>query len=162
MKIAFYKHNRGGFAGILDRIIRTVTRGPYSHCELVFVHDGMIDQMAYSASIQDSGCRFKTIVFDSSRWDFIPVQLTLEQQLAVLALCEEENGSGYDFLGVFRFLIPSIKESPDKWFCSEICAAALQRAGLLRGEKPWQLHPNKLAQLLAQTSQPNREDHPNA
>jgi len=140
MKVAFYKHHRTGMAGLFDAVIRVVTGGPYSHCELIFPSG-----MAYSASIQDGGTRFKRIEFDPARWDIITLPL---DRFASELFCFREHGCGYDYPGAFRFLVPSIPQSKKRWFCSEVCCAALQAGGLFPGVKAWQVHPTLLYQLL--------------
>jgi hypothetical protein len=143
MQVAFYKHRRGGIKGLFDWLIRLVTRGPYSHCELVF------DQgRAYSASMQDGGTRFKLIEFNPDHWDLVPVNM---DELPVFWFCKDELGSKYDYPGVFRFLVPWVRESKERWFCSEVCCAALQRAEYLpKNIKAWQVHPSRLYQILTQ------------
>lgn len=42
----------------------------------------------------------------------------------------DEVGSGYDFGGIWRFVIRRGGAHPTKWFCSELVAAAAIRAGL--------------------------------
>lgn len=144
MRVAFYKYTkRPGIAGLFDALIRKVTKGPYSHCELVFP-----DGMAYSASIQDGGTRFKYISFDLEKWDFIDLPLFVVQMARMDAFCIKETGSDYDYPGVFRFLLPVIPESENRWFCSEVVCAALQEGGLLWGVNPWQVHPSLLYSLL--------------
>jgi len=145
MKVAFYKYaQRPGLAGLFDALIRRVTHGPYSHCELVFP-----DGVSYSSSIQDDGTRFKRIVFDPAKWDFIDLPELPPIAMAWMEkFCTGELGSGYDFPGVFRFLCPRIPESKNRWFCSEIVCAALQEGGLLWGINAWQVHPSKLYELL--------------
>lgn len=141
MKAAFYKNTkRPGIAGLFDALIRKVTGGPYSHCELVFS-----DGMAYSASIQDSGTRFKRIEFDPAKWDFIEFVIDESQ---VRKFCVAEDDCRYDFPGVFRFLVSRIRESKNRWFCSEVCCAALQEAGRLWGVNAWQVHPSMLYEFL--------------
>jgi|SRR6185369_2368035 len=148
MKVAFYKYTgRPGIAGLFDALIRKVTKGPYSHCELVFP-----DGWCYSASIQDGGTRFKKVAFDEGKWDFIELEFTREQMRKSEAFCLDERKCGYDYPGVFRFLVPAIRESKNRWFCSEIVCAALQEGGLLwGGVKPWQVHPSGLHNLLRST-----------
>lgn len=144
IRIAFYKYHRTGLAGLFDQLIRTVTKGPYSHCELIFP-----DDMAYSASIQDGGCRFKAIVFDPARWDIIELPwLSHISHNMIEDFCLKERGSKYDYPGAFRFLLPGIPESKERWFCSEIVCAALQTIDMLGGIKAWQVHPSKLYELL--------------
>jgi len=142
MRVAFYKHHRTGMAGMFDALIRAVTGGPYSHCELIFP-----DGMAYSASIQDGGCRFKQIEFDPARWDIVAIEVDC---LKVEWFCIAEGTCGYDYPGAFRFLVPALPQSKKRWFCSEVCCAALQAGGLFPGVKAWQVHPNRLHALLTE------------
>lgn len=138
MRIAFYKNTkRPGIAGLFDALIRKVTGGPYSHCELIFS-----DDLAFSASIQDGGTRFKQIAFEPAKWDFI--ELTGINETRARSFCLRNAKRGYDFPGVFRFLIAGIPHSKKRWFCSEICCAALQEGGILWGINPWQVHPSAL------------------
>lgn len=145
MKVAFYKYTgHSGISGLFDKLVRTVTKGPYSHCELIFP-----DGIAYGSSLQDGGCRFKQIVFDQDKWDFIELPKLSPACISwIERFCIAELGSPYDFPGVFRFLLPRIRESKQSWFCSEIVCAALQEGGLLLGINAWQVHPSKLYELL--------------
>jgi len=149
MRVAFYKNTkRPGLTGLFDALIRKVTGGPYSHCELIFP-----DGMAYSASIQDGGCRFKQIDFDPEKWDVVQLPwFSNTSQDTVMVFCHQEEGSAYDYPGVLRFLLPLLPQSKQRWFCSEVCCAALQTINLLPGVKPWQVHPSKLHRLLTERS----------
>ena len=68
MQVAFYKGTRSGIAGIYSRGVRFITKGKYSHCELIFS-----DGMSASASFMDGGVRFKRIEYDPAHWDIIDV-----------------------------------------------------------------------------------------
>jgi hypothetical protein len=141
MKVAFYKYHTPGIMGLFARFTRFITGGPYSHCELVF-NDGL----AYSASIQDGGTRFKRIDFDPTKWDIMEIA---SKQDRARAFCEEEQGCKYDYPGICRFIFPWVRESKTRWFCSEICTAALQKAGVISGLIPAHLvHPTLLYWLL--------------
>ena len=143
MSVAFYKHNLPGIPGLFARLIRLVTWGPYSHCELVFT-----ESISYSSSIEDGGTRFKDIQFQADHWDFVGVPAECRENVA-RAFCIAEKGSAYDFPGVFRFLVPIIGQSPERWFCSEVVCAALQAGGLFPGVKPWKVSPNRLYKMMA-------------
>ena len=62
--------------------------------------------------------------------------------------CWRERGKAYDFLGVLGFKLPWIQQDRSKWFCSEVCVAALQASGLLAGVHPYKTTPNQLHRLV--------------
>ncbi|MBT0666349.1 hypothetical protein KI809_18735 [Geobacter pelophilus] len=143
IRVAFYKGKRSGWRGFWDRVIRTVSAGPYSHCELVFGPDPLL----WASSIAAIGvhCDHNGEP-DPAEWDVIYIDC--EPDAVIDFLCQEVC-SPYDWFGVIRFALPGFKESPKKWFCSEICAAALQVAGILpQNIKPHTLSPTGLYYAL--------------
>lgn len=112
MQIAFYKAP----GTWVDKAIRLVTRSKYSHCEVV------IDGVCWSASIQDKGVRQKRMWLNPDRWDVVDVP----DSPGALKWFLEHEGQGYDFWGVFRFLIPFIPQRGNLWFCSEASLEALR------------------------------------
>lgn len=134
-RAAFYKGTRPGLAGIYNRLVRWLDRGPYSHCELIFS-----DGIAASSSYMDGGVRFKQIDFDPERWEFI--DLLSEKEVAARQWFCDHLGQPYDLAGNFRFLFGWIREAIGKWFCSEAAGAALGLA------EPWRYGPNGLFVLL--------------
>ena len=137
MKVAFQKNDHSFFAGL----IRWWTRSPYSHCELLF-DDGVM----FSSHIAQHGTRFWTPgILSANVWDVYHIPTTLEEDIRVRAFCGSELGCSYDWIGIlFSQFIRLQREHPRKWFCSEICAAALQKVGLLTGAKPCTFSPGKL------------------
>lgn len=112
MQLAFYKAP----GTLADRLVRLVTGSQYSHCELI------INGTACSSSIRDKGVRVKTIYLDPAKWDVVEVDADVTVAWNWFAT---HAGQSYDFLGVFRFVIPFIGHRTGKWFCSEACAAAM-------------------------------------
>ena len=141
MKIAFRKKCHT----IYSRIICFWTFGKYSHSELVFS-----DGKSFSADESDGGTRWKDSIMDPDEWDFIDIPCNKTQEKEIRKFCEGEDGLKYDMIGIgFSFLpIPIGWQSAEKWFCSEICAAALQQIGYLVGYTPSRISPNKLYSLL--------------
>lgn len=94
------------------------TRSKYSHVELV------IDGVCYSASGRDGGVRKKVIpnLNSSGRWDIYEVKI---DKAFALNLFKYEEGLGYDYLGVAKFVLPFIPESQSRWYCSELIAAMM-------------------------------------
>ena len=114
MKIAFYRAKYGTW---FDKLIALITRSGFSHCELVFS-----DGTCFSASNRD-GVRFATIDFTSGHWELVDVEVTPAQESVIIAWCVRQEGSKYDWIGVF-FGWAGVHQS-SKWFCPEICSEAL-------------------------------------
>ena len=112
MKLALYK----GHGNALDKLIRFVTRSEYSHCEIV------IDGVCLSSSPRDGGVRSKYINLATGHWDVIDIK---GDEWMVLAWFHEQEGAGYDWIGLIRTVVPFFPHSGSKWFCSEACGAAL-------------------------------------
>lgn len=113
MQLAFYK-DKGNF---YDFVVRLFTLSKYSHCELV------IDGISYSSSPRDNGVRSKVIDFNPEHWDIIEVNADKQKALDFF---NKELGKKYDWRGAIKSVVPFlIKNDPNRWFCSEICAEAL-------------------------------------
>lgn len=135
MRAAFYKSTRPGLPGIYNRLVRWWTRGPYSHCELVFAGD-----IAASSSFMDGGVRFKQIRFDPDHWDFVELPDYFEATARKWFV--DHMLDGYDVLGNVHFIASVIPDDGDKWSCAESIAAALGFTDA------WRFEPNALAAVL--------------
>lgn len=80
------------------------------------------------------GAKIFTSGFGAYREIVLPVDVAAE---ALLPWLQKEDGSPYDYLGVLRFAVPFLRGSSDKWFCSELVAAAL------RDLAGWSIDPAK-------------------
>ena len=119
--LAFYT----GTGDWRDRLIRFVTRSPYSHVEFVWL-DGEMDgkHLCVSASPRDGGVRHAYINLSSGRWEV--VDLVFELPVDLIGFWSLEDGAGYDWYGlVFSQFFNLRRHRTNRWFCSEICAAAL-------------------------------------
>ena len=128
--LAFYKGRRKGLDGLFDALVRFWTRGPYSHCEIVFSGGE-----AASSSKRDGGVRFKHINFNHERWDFVTLDI---DPVPVRGWFDAHLGEKYDTLGLFGFIWRPFGGMKTRWFCSEACAAALGT------DDPWRFCPNTL------------------
>lgn len=146
MKLAFYK----GDGHLFDLITRFVTRGRFSHVELVFS-----DGVAASASYRDKGVRFKYIGFDPAHWVFRELDLSEPRLRALVgtsdeaaleeaarAWFEQNKGSPYDVLGLAGFVWRRIKGERHSRFCSE---AVMEALGF---SEAWRFCPNTMAALF--------------
>lgn len=150
MHIAF-KHNATSFFG---KLIKFYTFSPYCHCEIIFS-----DGQWFSSREYKNGVGFITGPPNGERmtdYDFVMLpSISKEDEQRIRAWCEKEQFNddgtrcGYDVRGVlFSFLpIPIGWQSADKWFCSEICCAALQTIGWFAGYSAASISPKKLHEL---------------
>lgn len=144
VRLAFYKAPGNFF----DKLIRVLTRSPYSHVELVFGAD-----LFFSASSRDGEVRFRYINPEMAKWDFVRLDLTQWQEDNLKELCRDVVGKSYDWLGVLRFVLPLLRQSWDKWFCSEVCLDRLQHVGLFTpGPLAHRVSPGALYKLAAPKS----------
>lgn len=123
--LAFYK-GRGETLGqrMQDAVICLVTRGRYSHVELISgrAQHGHLAH-CFSSSGRDGGVREKPILLSHNNWDLVELNL---DPTAPTKFISDRIGAKYDYSGILlsQFLAFG-RHNPDKWFCSEICAAAL-------------------------------------
>lgn len=144
MKIAFFKGTHPGWKGILGRLTKFWTVGPYSHCELVF---GEADESGlytcWSSTFLDKGVREAKLALDAADWDVFDLShLGAAREARARAWFEENRGAPYDTLALLGFLFRPIKGMGNMYFCDEACLSALGYA------EAWRQDPNGAAALL--------------
>jgi hypothetical protein len=120
--VAFYR----GKGRLADRVVRIVTRSPFSHCELIRaeVRPERGDTVTcISSSGRDGGVRIKDIALEDGKWDIYEVPWARE---TAWARAEAELGRPYELWSMlFCQLLNLRRHSREKWFCSELVAHAL-------------------------------------
>lgn len=140
IRIAFYKAD-GNF---IDKIIRIITNSKYSHCELL-----LPDGRMFSSDGWNNGIVRYTDKYTLCNWDFVNIDITEYELSTLLSWCDHKVGLKYDWMGVARFIIPFLKQDPEKWFCSELCCAALKFIGKLsRKVESFKMSPQNLYDTL--------------
>lgn len=138
MILAFYK-GRGDWR---DWVIRTVTRSPYSHVEILHHAPHMDEAVCTSASKRDGDMvRTKVVLFKEGHWDFVPVST---QTGKALDRIRPANGLPYDTIGALIAPLRLPVSLPGRWFCSELAAHAV---GL---SSPHKYTPGRLYHVLSQ------------
>ena len=136
-EILFYR----GPEDLAGTLIRRWTRSPYSHCE---IHFGRGDCFGAKAG---EGCRYRSLGETERRqwWTPVPIILLHNEEGRIRRFCADEEGCGYDYWGaLFAAGLGTNWQSRSRWFCSELCVAALQQIGMLREEKAWRMTPGAL------------------
>lgn len=143
--VASYKSTQPGWQGIFNRGIRWLTKSPYSHTEVCIGHPFHGPVPCISSSGVDGGVRAKTMQLSPEKWDVLPMPWVTEQD--VLAFLQKHQGSGYDYMGAGRFLLPfALRDHPIKWFCTEAVAAI---AGF---DDPWRFSPADFHVIVGRVS----------
>jgi len=141
VRLAFYR----GPGDWITRTIRVLTRGPYSHVEIVFS-----DGVRFSAS----GRMPAGVRFDHERhgegWDYLSIPATPEQERIARTFAAVLEGSAFKWRGLYRFIAPWLGDGPNSdWYCSELALWMLQRCfGMFEGV-PLKISPNALYRLAA-------------
>lgn len=125
-------------------LIRKFSRGLYSHNEIVISAIGedpfTSPVNCISSSARDHGVRLKTMILSPEKWDLTP--LSIDSEIA-WSWYRENDGKGYDYLGVARFVLPFFtRPHKTKWFCSEACAS------ILGFTDPWRYDPSTLHSMV--------------
>ncbi len=124
--------------GVSSRLIRFLTRSPYSHVGLAFPYRGRV----YCIEAVGAGVRLILMSEVMHRYhggiDYYEVHRAApEQRDGAVGVCFQQLGKLYDRPGIVRFLLaivfdwkPSARED-QAWFCSELVAAAYRAQGLV-------------------------------
>jgi len=135
--LASYKATQPGMLGLVNRMIRFFTKGPYSHSEIAIGNPFDAPAMCVSSVGTEGGVRAKTMQLSPAKWDLVPMHHITPAD--VMAFLEKHKGKGYDYIGCVRTVLPFVgREHPDHWCCSEVCA------DISGHTEPWRMHPNVL------------------
>ena len=136
MKIAFTNDNRT----ILAKSISVLTRSEWTHCEAVFSDGTWISSHPSRKGV------YSWVNDDESQWKVIEVDCKWEESAKFYAECIV--GDKYDYLGAARTVVPVLPNSPDRWFCSELCACILTVGGVKLKSNPARYSPGLLLKEL--------------
>ena len=121
-----------------DALIRLLTKGVYSHCEIAILRaDGRYD--CYSASIRDGGVRHKVMDLPDDRWDLQVINNI--QSHSVLSHYRRTRHHRYDTLGALGIVFLS-PQSQAKSFCSEWCYNVI-----FHSADGWRFSPSDLSTI---------------
>lgn len=134
---AFFKAKHGG---LFSRGITLRTGGPHSHVEFYLTTDYVVEEgtgevrhRCFSSYEGDNGVRWKHIDISNGKWDRIEFDVELQTVKQTVAWTNSQIGKSYDWAGIMGFVNPWRKGGdPDRWFCSEICAALAVKLGIVK------------------------------
>jgi hypothetical protein len=138
MRVYFYK----GKKRLFDRLVSWWTKGDFSHVEIEFS-----DGYSYSSSVRDGGVRKKKIDYKPEHWEILVIpnttgMLVKKDEFHIKEFLEVQLGKKYDYFGLFGFILPPLDDIPERYFCSELIADALDLPDA------WRYSPNMLYAVL--------------
>ena len=133
--------------GFGSGFIQRFTRGKASHVSLVF-HMG--HSVVEVEAIQGKGVIVHPPHTRATKtYHELSVPLTYEQVIDAHAFAMSVEGAKYDWLGVFSFALHRKKHSLNKFFCSELVALTLLKAGYpLSRREPYKESPASVVASL--------------
>ena len=133
--------------GFGSGFIKWWTRSKYSHVSLVFQMHGLPQEVE---SIQGKGLIMHDPYSRSEKqFDELAVPITDEQIVDAHILAMSLVGAKYDYSGVASFLLRRKKHSLNKFFCSELVAYVLLKAGYpLTRREPYKETPDSVMESL--------------
>lgn len=104
--------------------IRFATRGRYSHVEFIAgAADFGQPLECLSSSGRDGGVRSKVMVLPPAHWDLVQLAIDADGPADFI---RTRIGARYDYTGLLLSHVLAFgRHDEDRWFCSEIIAAAL-------------------------------------
>lgn len=146
--LALYKGTGGSlYDRLTDWLIRKITKGQYSHCEIVVQKIEIKDHYhryewfeCYTSSPRDGGVRQKEINLNDGKWDLIELPKLKESE--VKDYFTKTSGKPYDWRGMLGVVF-GIKHKKDKYFCSEWCFNLIKQS-----DDGWRFNPNQLAVIF--------------
>jgi len=124
---------------LLDKAIKSWTKSPYFHCEII-INDDWISSSPEAGSVYRN--KLKEL---KSNYDYITIEVDGRKNKKVQKFIDSQLGKKYDYFGIFFSQIIDVElDNKNKWFCSEIVAYILKMYGVNLEEKSNQYSPGKL------------------
>ena len=129
---------------MISTLIKWRTWSEYSHVSWINEDGSVIEAWT------DGVCQRKSIHEahrPGTQIDIFDVKMSLEQKARIKLFLKGEIGKKYDYRGVMKFISRRSGDNQDRWFCSELIAAAFNFADvpLLVRIPVYKIYPGLLA-----------------
>lgn len=120
IRLAFQKKTKS--FNLMAWLIKIWTRSPYFHVELV------IEDKWVTSNSDVGGVVVRDLKPFKDSWDYVNVDVNETQLLNVWYFIWQENGSAYDWCGIFCAQVLGLNHhNPREWFCSEFVSEVLKQ-----------------------------------
>jgi hypothetical protein len=143
MRLMFYS----GPGDLVTKIIRMVTKGPYSHVELQFTNGWRFFSSGHGLYL-GVHMHHDHKVYDEC-WEPVEIPATQEEEDAALRFAFQYIGLPFDWRGMFGFLLPFLDHHRRKAkYCSSVILDVLQNSLQMLPGHELKVSPNGLYRLL--------------
>lgn len=146
---------RDYFLVSLNRLAVHFTGSDLVHCQLVFWDAQRKQFYTYGVTAENPVHVWCTKTFSRS-WKFIRLSVTEDQELTMQNFLTQQLNKPLNLAGQLSLVFRGVPGGGQSWFCSELTAAALERAGLLNFaewdgfERPCDVAPGYLYQYFTE------------
>lgn len=154
------------------RLAPKSTENPKIHVELFFPGAGTSKNKEVvtgrACSIYYNGSVFMVKKnFSRKQWSFRTLNVNQDQYNKIYHFCQAHVGEKFNHLSYFTYPLrcnekfspgpytPEFFGMKPRWFCSEICVAALQAGGVLDEKIHPSMHPQKLFTMMEESTTPD-------
>jgi len=132
---------------------------PMVHCELLFPDANV----AYSITANGGSVHKISSKGFTRDWEFISLTVPPAAASEMFRVCEDahKRKAGFNWAGYYASNLVPISGGGSSYFCSELCATAIQAGGLLKdGGSPASYVPGRLYDELQKLTQAHKTAHP--
>lgn len=120
------------------------------HCQIFFWNQMQQTHVTFSVDAHQKEVHYSTEKQFGDGWTFIRVSCTMDQERIMydFLAAEAMARKPFNWTGAMTLFFRPIDTGGTSWFCSQLCVAAMQKAGFLLGIKPEAVYPALLLDLL--------------
>lgn len=140
-----------GGTSFSSKAIRWFTSGSFSHASFLLDDGRLLDSRDDILNGCPTGVHYRTVADEPAPIVLVlSLPCTTTQKRLALNFAIQQIGKPYDSIGIWGFAFGRNWREQDSWFCSELCAAALEQAGIFKPIYGASSHisPNTLADIL--------------
>jgi uncharacterized protein YycO len=127
VRLLFTRNKSTFFNRVATYVISFFTWSRYAHVELLFSDDVCISSVGTVGVLKRMQ---SSVIRPVSDYVVKEVTTTPEQEVIIRAFAERQVGKPYDWGAIIGLPFRGKWDSDNKWFCSELCAAAFKEAGI--------------------------------
>jgi hypothetical protein len=141
-------------SGWIGRLILKITGGKYSHCEIAISAPPWHGDMGFVYSADYKGVSLRLVTGEYlSKFTVVDLSHCVDKYdldlKAGAIFLDKQVGKSYDWANMFLSkLIPFNADKKSRWICSELVTAALQKCRLPVTNRPKDVTPRRLYDVL--------------
>ena len=141
-----------GRSGVISNLIKLITWGKFSH-----VYIQLTDELIFETDVLKRVELFNIKHLDTSKithWELISIDITDEQFIHLLQLCEDVLGTEYDYKLIFKILCSVLfkrkinRTNEEQFICSELVGFILYSIGVVNDRSILSYSPNGLYKYM--------------